>query len=183
MRAIFLDRDGVINRERSDYVKHWGEFEFLPGTLQAMRRLATLDWPIIVITNQSAIGRGLTTTDAVTNIHRRMIAAVTEAGGRIDAVFVCPHHPNDGCSCRKPRPGLLQRAATTFGLRLTDCFFVGDALSDFLAARAVGCQPILVQSGLQGPKLPQMLKGEPDVLLLPDLGHAVMAILAQVQSH
>ena len=177
MRGILLDRDGVINRERSDYVKHWAEFEFLPGALQALRRLATLAWPILVISNQSAIGRGLATSEAIADIHQRMIAAVAAAGGRIDAVFVCPHHPNDGCVCRKPRPGLLRQAAIAFELRLADCYFIGDTLNDLLAARAVGSRPILVQSGLQGPRLPQLLKGEPDVLLVPDLAHAVAVIL------
>lgn len=181
MRGVLLDRDGVINRERPDYVRHWAEFEFLPGALQALRRLATLDWPVLVISNQSAVGRGLTTLDAVADIHRRMTAAVAAAGGRIDAVFVCPHHPNDGCACRKPRSGLLRQAAAAFGLRLVDCYFIGDALSDLLAARAVGSRPILVQSGLQGPRLPQLLKDEPDVPLLPDLAHAVSLILAQAQ--
>jgi len=181
MRGVLLDRDGVINRERSDYVKHWAEFDFLPGALQALRRLARLGWPIAMITNQSAIGRGLVTPDTVTDIHRRMRAAVAAAGGRIDGVFVCPHHPDEGCACRKPRPGLLQQAAAALDLRLTDCYFVGDALSDLLAARAVGCQPFLVLSGIRGPRLAQLLKGEPNVLLLPDLAHVVAVILAQEQ--
>lgn len=174
-----MDRDGVINRERPDYVRRWDEFEFLPGVLRALRRLAALDWSILVVTNQSAIGRGLVTADTVTDIHRRMRAAVEAAGGRIDAVFVCPHRPDDGCACRKPRPGLLRQAAAALDLRLADCYLVGDALSDLLAAQAVGCRPILVQSGVQGSRLPQLLKEDSDVLLLPDLDHAVSVILAQ----
>ncbi len=179
MRAVFLDRDGVINRERSDYVKHWGEFEFLPGALEALRRLAGLNWPVLVITNQSAIGRGLATPSAVAEIHERMVAAVAAAGGRIDAVFVCPHHPDEGCDCRKPRPGLLHQAAAAFDLHLASCYFVGDAFTDLAAARAAGCRPILVQSGLRGPQLSDLLKDEPDVPLLPDLPSAVAMILAQ----
>jgi len=182
MRAIFLDRDGVINRERPDYVKHWGEFEFLPDVLPALSRLADLGWPILVLTNQSAIGRGLATPEAVADIHRRMTAAVVAAGGRIDGVFVCPHHPDAGCACRKPRPGLLKQAAAAFDLRLADCYFVGDALTDLLAARAAGCRPALVQSGLQGFYLPELLQDEPGVPLLPDLAGAAAAILSEVES-
>jgi len=181
MRGVLLDRDGVINRERPDYVKDWDEFEFLPGVLPALRRLAILDWPIVVITNQSAVGRGLVTLDTVTDIHRRMKAAVEAAGGRIDAVFVCPHHPDDGCACRKPRSGLLRQAAEVLDLQLVDCYLIGDAPSDLLAARAVGCRPILIQGGVQGCSLPQFLRGEPDVLFVPDLAHAVTMILAQEQ--
>jgi D-glycero-D-manno-heptose 1,7-bisphosphate phosphatase len=178
MRGVLLDRDGVINRERPDYVKHWDEFEFLPGALSALSHLASLDWPILVITNQSAVGRGLVALEVVADIHRHMTTAVVAAGGRIDGVFVCPHHPDAGCACRKPRPGLLQQAAAAFDLRLADCYFIGDAISDLLAAQAVGCRPVLVRSGLEGPRLPQRLRGHDDVPLLPDLAHAAALILA-----
>jgi D-glycero-D-manno-heptose 1,7-bisphosphate phosphatase len=181
MRGILLDRDGVINRESPNYVKCWDEFEFLPGALEALRRLSNLDWPILVIINQSAIGRDLATSEAVSDIHRRMAETVAAAGGRIDAVFVCPHHPNAGCDCRKPRPGLLRQAAEVFDLRLADCYFIGDALSDFLAARAVGCRPVMVRSGLQGPSLPRLLQNEPDVMLLPELAHAATAVLTEIR--
>ncbi|HMN31307.1 MAG TPA: HAD-IIIA family hydrolase, partial [Caldilineaceae bacterium] len=93
IQAIFLDRDGVINRERSDYVKAWSEFEFLPGVLTALSQLAQLGVPILVISNQSAIGRGLASPAIVDEIHQRARAIIEGAGGRIDAFFVCPHHP------------------------------------------------------------------------------------------
>ena len=181
MRGILLDRDGVINRELSNYVVCWDQFEFLPGAFLALGHLARLNWPVVVVTNQSAIGRGLVTPHTLSHIHQRMMAAVAAVGGRIDAVFVCPHHPDDGCACRKPRPGLLWQAAQVFNLRLPDCYLVGDALGDFLAARAAGCRPILVQSCLQGPNLPGLLRDEPDVLILPDLASAAHAILAGLE--
>ena len=153
MQAILLDRDGVINAERADYVKEWREFNFLPGVLQALQRLAVLDIPIGVITNQSAIGRGIIQHATVTEIHRALAQAVKNAGGRIDAFFVCPHHPADGCLCRKPKPGLLLQAAKQFGFALEEALFIGDSVTDFEAAYAAGCQSILVRSGRQGASL------------------------------
>lgn len=145
--AIFLDRDGVINQNRSDYVKSWAEFDFLPGVLEALRCLTQLGWPIIVVSNQSAIGRGLLTPPAVDEIHERMVDAIRRAGGRVDAVLYCPHHPDARCLCRKPQPGLLWEAQARFHLDLARSFLVGDAESDMLAALAVGSRPILVKSG------------------------------------
>ncbi|MCL4507635.1 MAG: D-glycero-beta-D-manno-heptose 1,7-bisphosphate 7-phosphatase [Chloroflexi bacterium] len=145
--AIFLDRDGVINRNRADYVKCWEEFEFLPGALQALQRLSWLGWPIVVVSNQSAIGRGIVSRDTVDDIHRRMRLAVEEVGGRIDVVLYCPHRPDENCECRKPNPGLLTHAAQMLNINLERSFMIGDALSDVDAARSAGCRPILVKTG------------------------------------
>jgi D-glycero-D-manno-heptose 1,7-bisphosphate phosphatase len=106
--GVFLDRDGVINRNRIDHVKSWSEFEFLPGALEALKRLAGLDLPVVVVTNQAAIGRGLIDAAEVDEIHRRMIEAVRLFGGRIDAVLCCPHRPDEGCECRKPKPVIVR---------------------------------------------------------------------------
>ena len=157
MQAILLDRDGVINRERADYVKTWQELELLPGVLPALQRVAILTIPIVVITNQSVIGRGIVHPATVTAIHAQLREIVINAGGRIDAFFVCPHHPADGCNCRKPKPGLLLQAAQQFEFALDEAVFVGDAITDFEAARAAGCQSILVRSGRQGESLNQLL--------------------------
>ncbi len=146
-RAVFLDRDGVINRNRSDYVKSWDEFEFLNGSLSALARLARSDWQIIVVTNQSAIGRKLVTRDQVEEIHLRMRERVVEAGGRIDAILYCPHHPDDGCACRKPLPGLILEAGRERNLDLASCVLVGDSFDDMRAALAAGCTPLLVRTG------------------------------------
>lgn len=180
LRAILLDRDGVINRERADYVKSWQEFEFLPGVLSALRRLAAHTLPILVITNQSGIGRGVIQQETVTTIHTQLCTAVTAAGGRIDAFFVCPHHPAAACSCRKPKPGLLFQAAQQFQFPLEQAVFIGDAMTDFEAARAAGCQSILVKSGRQGADLEHLFV---DVMLPPpivaDLSAAVDLLLAK----
>jgi len=145
--AIFLDRDGVINRNRADHVKTWAEFEFLPGVLDALRRLAQLEWPVVVISNQAVIGRGIVTQQTIDEINVHMSNIVQSVGGRIDRVFCCPHRPEENCTCRKPQPGLLFKAAEQMKLDLTRSFFVGDAESDVQAAKAVGCRPVLVKTG------------------------------------
>ncbi|MBI5035630.1 MAG: D-glycero-beta-D-manno-heptose 1,7-bisphosphate 7-phosphatase [Chloroflexi bacterium] len=157
-RAIFLDRDGVINVNRSDYVKSWDEFIFLPRTFEALRRIAPSDFVIVVTTNQAAIARGLTTEATVRDIHARMIAAVQTAEGRIDAVYFCAHHPDEKCACRKPEPGMFHFAADDFDLDLTQSFVVGDAWSDISAAQTIGAQPILVLTGRGQEQHAQMLK-------------------------
>lgn len=174
MQAILLDRDGVINRERADYVKSWQEFQLLPNVLPALARLATLAIPIVVITNQSAIGRGVIDAAVVTDLHRRLSETVAAAGGRIDAFFVCPHHPADHCRCRKPQPGLLYQAAQQFAFSLTEAVFIWDAITDYGAACAAGCQSILVRSGRQGAELDRLfVDAELPPPIVPDLGAAV----------
>lgn len=176
-RAIFLDRDGVINRERADYVKGWDEFELLPGALSALDHLADLAWPILVITNQSAVGRGLMTLATVEYIHACLQRQFEATGARIDRFYVCPHRPEDGCDCRKPKPGLLRQAAVDYGLDLTQCIVIGDSLSDAAVAQAVGARCILVKSGRQGHALPALVAQHLHVTLLPDLTTAVTLIL------
>lgn len=177
LQAIFLDRDGVINRERADYVKSWDEFELLPGALLAIGKLATLGVPIIVLTNQSAIGRGLVSSATVNAIHARLQEQVAAAGGRIDAFYLCPHHPEEGCHCRKPQPGLLLQAAADFNLTLNLCVFVGDSITDYQAAKAVGCQSLLVASGRQGAWLESLRLTDAEMTLVPDLEAAVSVFL------
>jgi len=145
--ALFLDRDGVICRNRDDYVRSPRQLELLPGALDALRRLAPSRFAIVVVTNQSAVNRGLLAPEALEAIHARLRASVRAAGGRLDAVYHCPHRPDERCSCRKPAPGLLQRAAADLQLDLARSWLVGDHPSDLLAARAAGCRPILVASG------------------------------------
>ena len=144
---MFLDRDGVINVNRPDHVKSWDEFVFLPNALAALRKLTARDFRVIITTNQAAIARGLVTEETVREIHARMIAAVKRAGGRIDAVYYCPHHPDDKCGCRKPQPGLFVQAARDFEIDLVRSFVIGDAFSDVGAALAIGAQPSLVLTG------------------------------------
>jgi D-glycero-D-manno-heptose 1,7-bisphosphate phosphatase len=145
--AVFLDRDGVINQNRATYVKSWEEFVFLPGVFAPLGRFAASPFAVVVISNQSAVGRGLLMRTDLEGIHRRMIRAIEGHGGRVDAVEYCPHHPAEGCECRKPRPGLLVRAASQLDLDLSRSYLVGDARSDMEAALCAGCQPVLVLTG------------------------------------
>lgn len=176
LQAIFLDRDGVINRERADYVKTWEEMELLPGALSALRRLASLSAPIFVLTNQSAVGRGIVAEETVQEIHRRLREVVAAQGGRIDGFYVCPHRPEDGCDCRKPKPGLLLQAARQHHLHLEDCVFIGDSFTDYVAAQSVGCPFIAVESGRQGAALCKLLQDEAQVQIVADLAAATEEI-------
>lgn len=144
---IFLDRDGVINENRDDYVKTWEEFVPLPGAIESIRRLSDHGHPIFVVTNQSAVGRGMLSPQTLACIHQNMKRMVEEQGGRITAVYGCPHAPWENCSCRKPKTGLLKQAAADFGLHLQDAILVGDAYRDIEAGKNVGCRTILVRSG------------------------------------
>jgi len=177
--AIFIDRDGVINFNRPDYVKSWEEFTFLPGSLDALCLIGKLGWPVVIISNQSAIGRGLVAADAVAEINNRLLEQVEHAGGHIDGVYVCPHHPDDGCNCRKPRPGLLQQAASELGLDLSRSYLIGDAESDILAAKTVSAQPILVLSG-RGTEQRKLLVGLEGLFqVFRDLGEAAAWIVSK----
>jgi len=173
-RAVFLDRDGVINRNRADHVKSWAEFEFLPGALASLRRLAQLPWAVVVVSNQAIIGRGLVPQAVVDEIHERMMEEIRAAGGRIDAVFYCPHRPDEGCDCRKPRPGLLLRAARELAIDPARSVLIGDAESDVRAAQAAGCRPVLVRTGRgQAQELLLHQQGLDHVVVVDDLASAV----------
>lgn len=179
--AVFLDRDGVINYNRPDYVKSWQDFKFLPGVLEALQRLALLNWPVVVVSNQSVIGRGLASRKAVGLINQRMMALVQQAGGRIDGVYCCPHRSDEACTCRKPHPGLLVRAADRMGLSLAHSVLVGDAESDVMAAHAAGCQPILVKTGRGVEQLARLRQNGVDgFIVADDLTDAVAWIFLHV---
>lgn len=147
MRAIFLDRDGVICENRADHVKSWDEFRFLPGAKASLAALSRLGLPVIVVTNQAIVDRGMTPASVVDDIHRRMVAEVEAHGGRIDRVVYCPHRPEDRCACRKPEPGMLLQVANEMGINLRRSYMVGDAATDLMAGQLVGCRPFLVLTG------------------------------------
>lgn len=171
--AIFLDRDGTLNVERADYVKSVDEFQLLPGALAALVRLASYAVPVIVITNQSAIGRGIVDRTTIDALHRQFAGQVRAAGGRIDAFYLCPHHPDADCGCRKPQPGLLLAAAADFRVDLAAAVFIGDSIGDLGAARAAGCQPVMVRTGRQRSQLDRLAANDPSMILVDDLGAAV----------
>lgn len=144
--AVFLDRDGVINYDRADYVRQWAEFEFCPGSLEAIARLTAAGWEIYVITNQSAVGRGLMPLRRLHDINTKMQLAIGRVGGRIEGIQVCPHSPDDRCQCRKPQPGMLLKAAAKWGLDLKRSYFVGDSVRDIQAGHQAGCTTIFVHT-------------------------------------
>ncbi len=148
MKIIFVDRDGVINKDRPDYVKSWSEFEFLPRSLDALRLLTLHGYSVIVITNQSVINRKLVTDAELQKMHDNMMAAVAAHGAKIEAIYYCPHVPEDGCDCRKPEPGLIHQARADYGHDLSGTCMVGDSLKDIECARRAGCgKAILVRTG------------------------------------
>jgi D-glycero-D-manno-heptose 1,7-bisphosphate phosphatase len=147
MRALILDRDGVINEDSDAYIKSADEWRPIPGSLEAIARLSTAGWRILVATNQSGLGRGLFDMAALNAIHHKMLSQVSSKGGQIEGIFFCPHAPLDECDCRKPRPGLFRDIARRFNLSLKGVPCVGDSLRDLQAARAVGGRPLLVRTG------------------------------------
>lgn len=178
--ALFLDRDGVLNQNRADYVRTWEQVEFLPGVFTAMQRLAGSPYVIVVITNQSAVGRGLMTAAAVQAINQGIVEQVQQAGGRIDAVYSCPHSPDAGCACRKPQPGMILQAAQDLGLDLARSFLIGDAVSDVQAGLAAGCRPVLVRTGRGAAQVAGLRAAGLDAApVVADLAAAVAWILQQ----
>lgn len=144
LAAVFLDRDGVINRkaEEGQYITSWQDFEFIPNALVGIRTLATAGIPIVVVTNQRGIALGRMSDEDVEDIHRRMSAAIAAAGGRIDAIYYCPH--DVGCGCRKPEIEMFRRAADDLGIALERSAVVGDSPSDVLAATRIGALRVMV---------------------------------------
>jgi D-glycero-D-manno-heptose 1,7-bisphosphate phosphatase len=179
-RAVFLDRDGVIIENRADHVKRWSEVRFLEGAIAAIQRLAASPFAIVIVSNQGLIGRGLLDEATVWHLHRRIVHKIEMDGGRIDASYLCPHHPDFGCTCRKPAPGLLRQAATDLGLELSGSWLVGDALSDLQAAHAVGARGILVRTGRGMEQLTRMAESSTRCSwpVSEDLSGAVQHILA-----
>lgn len=179
-KVVFLDRDGVINHDSPDYIKNWSEFEFLPGAVNALKQLTENGFKTILITNQSAINRGLTTRDAIEHIHRMLNQRVEAAGGQIQDIFFCPHRPDQNCDCRKPKPGLIWQAASKYHLDLSETVMVGDNIKDIQCARNAGCgRAVLVRTGCgrQAEKQLQSMALSPDHICA-DLPAAVEWIIA-----
>jgi D-glycero-D-manno-heptose 1,7-bisphosphate phosphatase len=146
--AIFLDRDGVIIENRDTYVRSWADVSIYPDALPALAQLNNLTYKIVIVTNQSAVGRGLMGMETALDINRRLSVEIEKAGGRVDGIFMCPHAPEENCSCRKPQPGLIFQAAEALQLNLQQSILIGDALSDIQAGQSAGIpQTILVRTG------------------------------------
>ena len=146
-KLIILDRDGTINRDSDDYIKSPDEWLPLPGALDAMARLCQAGWHLVIASNQSGLGRGLFDLSTLNQMHDKMNKLLAVQGGRVDAIFFCPHLPQDQCACRKPLPGLFEQIGERFGVPLSQVHAVGDSLRDAQAAALVGCQTHLVCTG------------------------------------
>ena len=147
--AIFFDRDGVINQRRAnDYVLDWSQFIFIPGIRAALKQISTLGSPMIVISNQAAVGKGLLDLTGLREITINMQQALLEDGIRLAAAYYCIHRPDENCVCRKPKPALLQTAANDFNIELSRSVFIGDSDTDVQAGRAAGCVPVLFGSDI-----------------------------------
>ncbi len=147
LKLVILDRDGTINEDRDDFVKSADEWVAMPGALQAIARLNQAGWHTVVATNQSGLGRGLFDMATLNAMHAKMNAELAACGGRIDAVFFCPHAPSESCRCRKPLPGLFRQIGERYGVDLAQVPVVGDALRDLQAGSAAGCSTHLVLTG------------------------------------
>ena len=172
-KLVILDRDGTINEDRDDYVKSPDEWVPLPGALEAISRLNHAGWHTVLATNQSGLGRGLFDMASLNAIQLKMNQALALQGGRIDAVFFCPHAPADGCDCRKPLPGLMQQIGERFGVTLDNTPMVGDNLRDMQAGAAAGCPTHLVltgkSAGVEGKPLADLLDQVPGTQVHTDL--------------
>ena len=147
MKIIVLDRDGVINFDSDQFIKKPEEWKPIPGSLEAIARLNESGWRVIVASNQSGVGRGLFDMDTLNAIHEKMTKALGQVGGRLDAIFFCPHTADSTCDCRKPKPGMFLQIAERFNADMKDVPVVGDSLRDLQAGVAVGCKPYLVLTG------------------------------------
>jgi D-glycero-D-manno-heptose 1,7-bisphosphate phosphatase len=146
-RLVILGRDGILNIYREDHVKSPDEWEPIPNALEAVARLNHAGWHTVVATNQAGIGRGMIDMASINAVHQRMMQRLAEVGGRLDAVFFCPHTPEDNCDCRKPKAGLMKQIAQRYGIELRTVPMVADTLRDLQAARIAGCEPHLVRTG------------------------------------
>jgi D-glycero-D-manno-heptose 1,7-bisphosphate phosphatase len=176
MKLIILDRDGVINYDSDQFIKNPEEWKPIPGSLEAIARLVQADYRVVVATNQSGVGRGLFDMPTLNAIHDKMHKAVALAGGRIDAIFFCPHAAEADCSCRKPKSGMLEEIAARYNVNLKGVPAVGDSLRDLEPAARMGAQPVLVLTG-KGAKT-QLKGGLPEgTLIYPDLATAVAKLV------
>jgi D-glycero-D-manno-heptose 1,7-bisphosphate phosphatase len=179
--AIFLDRDGVIIENCPQYVRSWEDVVLLDQAVSALAKINSCPYKIVIITNQSAVGRGIIPIHKAEEINQRLVSVIEEAGGRIDGVFMCPHAPEDSCDCRKPKPGLLFQAAQALCLDLRRSIVIGDAVSDLQAGQAAGVQTkVLVKTGRGAEQhlLAREMKLEP-YQVFETLAEALASILNQ----
>lgn len=174
-KLIILDRDGVINVDSEQFIKSPDEWKPIPGSLEAIARLNQWGWRVVVASNQSGVGRGLFGMDTLNAINEKMVKSLAQVGGRLDAIFFCPHAADSTCDCRKPKPGLFQQIADRFNVDLAGVPCVGDSLRDLQAGMALGCAPYLVLTG-KGAKTREDPALPVDTLIFDDLAAVVAAL-------
>lgn len=178
MKLIVLDRDGVINHDSDAYIKSEEEWQPIDGSLEAIARLNHGGYTVVVASNQSGLARGYFDVETLSSMHRKMDEMLSKIGGQVDAVFYCPHGPDDGCACRKPKPGMLLEIGQRFNVSLKDVIFIGDSIADIKAASNANAQAVLVRTG-KGVKAEKIIQAEckADIPVYDDLASAVTAIL------
>ncbi len=180
-RAVFLDRDGVINRKAPEgqYVTRWEDFHFLPGAAEGIRLLNRAGYRVIVVTNQRCIAKGLMTVRDLEKMHQQMYATLARSGAAIDALYFCPHEYEDACNCRKPAPGMLLEAARSHAIDLSSSWMIGDSDHDVEAGKRAGCKTVrvLVTHGTENESGSRMGKGHRADLVAPSLLDAVRQVL------
>jgi D-glycero-D-manno-heptose 1,7-bisphosphate phosphatase len=183
MKLVILDRDGTINEDRDDFVKSPEEWVPLPGALEAIARLNHAGWHTVLATNQSGLGRGLFDMASLNAMHARMNQMLAKQGGRMDAVFFCPHAPEEQCDCRKPAPGLMLLIGERYGVHLSDVPLVGDSLRDMQAGAQAGCPTHLVLTGkcagLTNSQVEDVVRQVPGTKVHADLAAFAEALIQQ----
>ncbi len=177
MKLVILDRDGVINVESPDYIKSPEEWIPIEGSLEAIARLTEAGYKVAIATNQSGVGRGYYSHETLILIHEKLLSAVARVGGDVDLIRYCPHHPDDGCDCRKPKPGLFLTLAKFYDTSLDGVYAVGDSLRDLQAAAAAGATPVLVKTG-NGHKTLENPALDKTIPVLDDLADFVEQLLS-----
>lgn len=176
MPLIILDRDGVINYDSDEYIKSPDEWHAIPGSLEAIAQLNRAGYQVVIVTNQSGVARGFYDLETLDKIHEKMQEELAAVGGYVEEIFFCPHHPDEHCNCRKPKPGLLYKIREKYGIDLSESYFIGDTLTDMQVAVEVNCKPILLMTG----KGKKTLEKSPELASLKcfdDLASAVHFIL------
>lgn len=176
--AVFLDRDGVIVRNRPDYIRYLEDVEFLPGAFNALQTLNQNRFPVFIVTNQSAVGRGIISLERARAINQHILSEIESYGGHITDAYICPHAPADACDCRKPQPGLILQARLEHNIELSSSILIGDALSDLQAGLSAGIdRVVLVRTGRGSGQEPLLINTQPAPEVYNNLNEAIAYIL------
>tara|TARA_Y100000031_G_C8136445_1_gene345471 strand:+ start:216 stop:764 length:549 start_codon:yes stop_codon:yes gene_type:complete len=179
-KAIFLDRDGVINKDPGggDYIKSWKEFQFLPNAIDAIKKLNQHGYKIFVISNQAGVGKGLYSQQALSELTENMLKEISSQGGNIESVSYCTHRPDEGCGCRKPKTGMIEKVTSGLGIDFKATYFIGDAQTDIGVGKNIGCKTILLLTGKEDLDSIRDWKLKPD-FIKKDLMEAVEWVLKE----